>query len=320
DGRIAASAGWDRTVRLWDLRAQAPRAVLNGHRDNVNAVAFSPDGQRLLSGSYDATLKLWRVSDGQLLETFTGHEFGVSAVAFAPDGRRAVSASADDTVRIWNLETGDEIASLVGHEKPVFGVAVSADGRLAASGGADRTVMLWDLASGSFVRAFYGHGEPVWSLAFTPDGRRLLSAGSDEVVRVWDLETGEEIDALGRRRLAVAPTTGVPAAAAEADPRGAKLFRKCAVCHSVQADGRKRAGPTLYGLFGRRAGSVPGYNYSQALRESDLVWTEATVNALFAEGPHVYTPGSKMPLQRMPSAEDRRDLIAYLKRITAAGE
>ena len=99
-------------------------------------------------------------------------------------------------------------------------------------------------------------------------------------------------------------------------PRGAALFRKCAACHSVAADGAKRAGPTLRGLFGRRAGMVGGYKYSDALRGADLIWTEETVDALFAEGPHKYTPGSKMPIQRMTSAEDRAHLIAFLKRIT----
>ncbi|MFQ5466522.1 MAG: c-type cytochrome, partial [Kiloniellaceae bacterium] len=77
------------------------------------------------------------------------------------------------------------------------------------------------------------------------------------------------------------------------------------------------AGPTLYGLFGRRAGSVPGYRYSRALREANLVWSEKTIDALFAQGPHAFTPGSKMPLQRMPKAADRSELIAYLKRVTA---
>ncbi len=81
-------------------------------------------------------------------------------------------------------------------------------------------------------------------------------------------------------------------------------------------DGGRRAGPTLHGLFGRRAGSVAGYIYSKALRESRLIWTEETVDALFAEGPHTYTPGSKMPLQRMPASRDRAELIAYLKRVT----
>ena len=61
---------------------------------------------------------------------------------------------------------------------------------------------------------------------------------------------------------------------------------------------------------------MPGYKYSKALSDIDLVWNEKTVSALFELGPDEATPGSKMPLQRMPSAEDRAALIAYLKRIT----
>jgi cytochrome c len=264
-------------------------------------------------------LKLWRVADGRVLRTLTGHEFGVTSLTFTPDGTRAVSASVDETVRLWDLETGVETAALVGHEGPVLGVAVSADGRLAASGGVDRTVILWDLETATFIRGLYGHEAPVWSIAFTPGGERLLSAGSDEIVRLWDLETGEEIGGSGRIQDRVLAAGVAPEVIAE-DPRGADLFRKCAACHTVTADGAKRAGPTLYRLFGRRAGKVGGYKYSDALAGMSLVWTEETVDALFAKGPHKFTPGSKMPVQQMPSARDRAHLIAFLKRITAPGD
>jgi cytochrome c len=146
-----------------------------------------------------------------------------------------------------------------------------------------------------------------------PDSARLLSAGSDEVIRVWDLQTGEEIGATGGRRLADAPPTETQ----PSDDPGARLFRRCAVCHTLTADGGNRAGPPLYGVFGRRAGTVPGYTYSETLRNSDIIWTAKTIDALFDEGPHRFIPGSKMPLQRMPDARDREDLIAYLKRATA---
>ena len=94
---------------------------------------------------------------------------------------------------------------------------------------------------------------------------------------------------------------------------GRKLFRACAFCHTLTPDGGKRAGPTLWRLFGREAGSVAGYHYSEALKGSGIVWTEETVARLFELGPETFTPGSKMPLQRLPDPQQRADLIAYLK-------
>jgi cytochrome c len=98
--------------------------------------------------------------------------------------------------------------------------------------------------------------------------------------------------------------------------RGRELFRKCVVCHTVVPGGANRAGPRLWGVFGRRAGSVADFNYSAALRDSDIVWTEETIGRLFEIGPERLTPGSKMPLQRMADPRDRAELLGYLKQVT----
>ncbi|WP_029008436.1 c-type cytochrome [Azospirillum halopraeferens] len=103
------------------------------------------------------------------------------------------------------------------------------------------------------------------------------------------------------------------------DPgKGEALFRACAFCHTLGPEGGRRAGPTLHRLFGRVAGAVDGYPYSDALRSSGIVWTEDTVSRLFEIGPDTMTPGSKMPLQRMTDPQQRADLIAYLKRATTS--
>jgi cytochrome c len=153
----------------------------------------------------------------------------------------------------------------------------------------------------------------VWSVTFSPDGKTLLSGGADGLVLTYDLrrEGGEPAPlAQAGPRMAALPDDG---------SRGAELFRGCAACHTVTPDGGHRAGPTLHRLFGRTAGGRPDYPYSAALERSDLVWTEETVARLFEVGPDVLVPGSKMPLQRMPDAQDRAALVAYLKRITTPG-
>ena len=86
----------------------------------------------------------------------------------------------------------------------------------------------------------------------------------------------------------------------------------------AEEDGKRRAGPTLFQVFERKAGTVTGYPYSDALVGADIVWNEQTIDALFTVGPDVVTPGSKMPLQRIPDSANRRDLIDYLKSVTGS--
>ncbi|MCK4869435.1 MAG: c-type cytochrome, partial [Alphaproteobacteria bacterium] len=240
--------------------------------------------------------------------TIAGHDFAVNSVAFTPDGRQAVSGSVDETVRVWDLANGKELASWYGHAGSIIGIAISANEKLVASGGIDKTVRIWHLASGKIVHAMAGHEGPVWSLSFTPDGRLLLSAGADGIVRIWDVEYGIPLGG---------ELTELTGGGHEGDgSRGARLFRKCQACHTIDSDGANKAGPTLYGVFGRPAGTVEGYPYSNALTGTGIVWTEENFDRLFDEGPDLFTPGSKMPLQRMPDPRDRAELIAYLKRIT----
>ena len=96
------------------------------------------------------------------------------------------------------------------------------------------------------------------------------------------------------------------------------MFRACVACHTLSADDGNRAGPTLAGLFGRRIATLPGYRFSDALKKLDIVWTPETVAKLFEVGPATYTPGTKMPEQRIGSAEDRDALVKFLERATTS--
>jgi cytochrome c len=105
-----------------------------------------------------------------------------------------------------------------------------------------------------------------------------------------------------------------PALAADGDPtRGEQIYHRCQGCHSIDAN---RVGPRHAGLFGRHAGSLDDYNYSDAMRASGVVWSETTLDQ-FLTAPRKFIPGTKMPFAGIPDAQERADLIAYLKKATA---
>jgi cytochrome c len=105
-----------------------------------------------------------------------------------------------------------------------------------------------------------------------------------------------------------------PAAAADTT-RGQELYRKCVSCHTLEANGRNRAGPRLHGLFGRVAGGVSDYRYSEALKGSGIIWTEQTLDAYLKDS-EAFVPGTKM-YGGLSLDQDREDLIAYLKSATS---
>ena len=97
---------------------------------------------------------------------------------------------------------------------------------------------------------------------------------------------------------------------------GAEVFTaNCGSCHTLKAGEGPRAGPTLAGIFGRRIATLPDYDFSPALKKLDIVWTRETLSKLFEVGPAAYTPGTKMPEQRM-GTEDRAALVKFLERVT----
>ncbi|MDJ1018128.1 MAG: c-type cytochrome [Paracoccaceae bacterium] len=344
----AASAGDDFDIILWDLEAGSARLKLEGHQGQIKALAVSPDRRTLASASWDGSVGLWDIASGENLHLMRGHESSVNDVAFTADGALIYSVSADGTIRTWDPVKGEEtrlllqhgfgvtelllgkgwlaygavdggtriidtdtdavIADLTLERRPILALAASPDGSEIAVGDGEGYVMTvstenWRI-TGDFKAAAKG---PVWALSYTANSESLVGGGIDDTAYVWPAQNRlpAPIMATVERDFLRDP---------DAMSNGERQFmRKCSICHTLADDGSRRAGPTLAGLFGRPAGSLPGYAYSDTVANLGFDWTEETVDQLFDLGPDHFIPGSKMPMQVIVEPDDRRDLIEFLK-------
>jgi len=188
DGRLLAVAS-SIGIYLYDPETLIEVRYIETEAE-VNAVAFSLDGQTLVSGGYGETVQLWRVSDGSLLRTLEGYTNYVDSVAFSPDGQTVAAGDRSNIVRLWRVSDGILLNTLEEHTDMVRSVAFSPDGEILASGSDDHTIRLWRVSDGTFLRSLDGHTDSVWSVTFSPDGATLASGADDQTVRLWRVSDG----------------------------------------------------------------------------------------------------------------------------------
>ena len=208
DGRWIVTGSSDQTAKVWESASGRERLTLKGHATGIPrvlvygeghpvrgnfAVAFSPDGQRIVTGSSDQTAKIWEAASGRELLTLKGHSAPITFVAFSADGQRIVTGSEDKTGKVWESASGHELLTLTGHSDQIWSGAFSADGQQIVTGSDDKTAKIWEAASGRELLTLRGHTDLIRSVGFSRDSQRIVTGSWDQSAKVWEVASGREL-------------------------------------------------------------------------------------------------------------------------------
>jgi WD40 repeat protein len=192
DGKLLASGGWRRPVRIRDIAAGGASRELRAAGVSAYDLAFSPDGVLLASGGRDGTVIVCEVADGRKARARKQSSAAVRALAFSPKGGLLASGHEDGTARLWEAPSLGKPREIKAGRETIFGIAFSPDGTMLAAACGDGTVRVWRTVDCSLVAAVKCHVGWATGVAFTPDGTLLASAGADGSVLLHDALTGAQ--------------------------------------------------------------------------------------------------------------------------------
>ena len=310
DGNFLLSASWDGTVGVWNLKKRQKIHSLVGHKGPVYSVKYSKDNKYIYSSGYDGEIKLWKVNNGEYVRPLIKNGWGISKFEVDEKQNFIAFGSTDGQIKINKFDQDETILNIKEDRVPILSMYYLEKENMISFGNAKGRMIILDTRNWSLVRDFNAVNGPIWDNILFPNDSSLIVAGLDDFLTRWQIFDFPpkflERPGPARRFNPIKEVSN-----------GEKQFaRKCSVCHTLVENGKKRAGPTLYKIFGRKAGTLEGYKYSKALIDSDIIWNEESINRLFDEGPDKVTPGTKMPIQRMKKIQDRQDLVMFLKKAT----
>ncbi|XP_017879748.1 periodic tryptophan protein 2 homolog isoform X2 [Ceratina calcarata] len=180
---------------VWEWQSETYAMKQQGHSNNVNCLAYSPDGQYIVTGGDDGKVKLWNTMNGFCSITFSEHTSTVTGITFSHNRKFIVSASLDGTVRAYDLARYRNFRTLTSPRPVQFScVALDSSDEFIAAGGQDFfEIYLWSVKLGTLLEILSGHEGPVVSLAFNPSpaSTELASVSWDKTLKIWNaIESG----------------------------------------------------------------------------------------------------------------------------------
>jgi len=214
-GSLLAQASADGTALVLrlneDRTAAEPAFRLVGHAGPVLAVAFTPDGSRIVTAGADRAVKVWSARDGALARSLNHHLEAVHAIAFAPAGPDAsapaacATGSADRTLRVWQPESGRMVRIVRKHEGSILAVAWSPDGKSIYTVGTEGVLRRVSADSDEIGGSWKAHDDWIQAMAMSPDGKTLATGDASGNVKLWvTAENGVQ----GGARIWPGPATG----------------------------------------------------------------------------------------------------------------
>ncbi len=193
DGKLLASCGYDRLIKLWDAATGHEVRTLKDHSDSIYGLAFSPDGKLLASAAADRAVKVWDVASGKRLYTLGESTDWVYAIAWSHDGKHLAAAGVDRSIRVWEVsaEGGKLVHSVFAHEGPVSRLVYSTDDQTLYSAGEDRNVKAWETRHMEERRVYPRQPALPLTLAVRKDQKQLAVGRFDGALVLLDEATGQ---------------------------------------------------------------------------------------------------------------------------------
>lgn len=186
---LAFGAATTGQLLVWDWQSESHILKQAAHHDSLNALAYSPAGDKIITTADNGKVKIWDTASGFCSVTFTEHTSGVTAAQYAKRGHVLFTSSLDGSVRAWDLVRYRNFRTFTAPDRLSFtSLAIDPAGEVVCAGSLDSfDIHVWNVQTGQLLDRLAGHEGPVSSLAFTPDGGSLVSGSWDKTVRIWSI-------------------------------------------------------------------------------------------------------------------------------------